>query len=96
MTPIDPIHNDPRTKTLNLAYRIALMVLCCAILAFVATAVVKLYTVSNQVQATNKQVQTQTNFIVNYLRCIGQVPVGERNANTTNKCFEDYAPKTGN
>lgn len=51
--------------------------------------------ISVQVFRVSNQVQNQSQFIINYLRCIGQTPVTQRSSNTTNSCFEQFAPKGG-
>src|SRR5688572_27313408 len=58
-----------------------LMVVTLVLAVFIAFQVVR---VSNQVQA-------QTTFIIEYLRCVGQRPVGERGPSVTNDCFERHA-----
>lgn len=48
--------------------------------------------ISVQVFRVSSQVQRQSTFIINYLRCIGQTPTAERGPEATNQCFERYAP----
>ncbi len=45
------------------------------------------------VYIVGKQVRQQSDFIINYLRCIGQTPQAERGPQDTNFCFDKYAPR---
>jgi hypothetical protein len=67
-------------------YKVVLIFLFCLLAILMILSMAKTYTVSHQVDQ-------QTTFIVNYLRCIGQIPQKERGAAATNKCFDTYAPK---
>lgn len=49
-----------------------------------------------QVVIVGRKVSQQSAFIINYLRCIGQVAPDQRGQSVTNYCFDKYAPPESN
>lgn len=54
--------------------------------------VVATFTAYMIIRVSNRLDQ-QTTFIIRYLQCVGQVPQEKRGAVSTNKCFEEHAPR---
>jgi cell division protein FtsL len=70
-------------------FRLFLVITTLVVAIFCAVQVVL---VGRNVQRTNKEVQQQSQFIIYYLRCIGQTPQAERGPKASNDCIDTYQP----